>query len=90
MMTVTVWVYEKNGLKRGPDLTDADFTSYPPNQPYETIEIRGGGPLADPVYQLKIHTQWTIFNLLVKARGHVSDWFQVRDGDNFEARLPRA
>jgi len=98
--SVMVLVYEKNGLKRGPGITNATFRSYPPDQPYSSIitAVLGpplGGPPGTPLYQVDIRA-WrreddvnNPFNLLVSSAGHYAEWWPVRNGQSFEARLQR-
>jgi hypothetical protein len=98
--TVMVLVYEKNGLKRGPGITNATFRSYPPDQPYSSlITAILGPPLAGapgaPLYQVNIQA-WrreneanNPFNLLVSSAGHYGEWYEVRNGQSFEVRLQR-
>jgi hypothetical protein len=98
-MAVTVEVYEKNGLKRGPGLTDVWFTAFPGWQPGEKINVvSGGGPFGSPVYVLDIQSfapsslqpgDVHYFHLGVNASKHYPQNFFVRDGDRFEVRLDR-
>jgi hypothetical protein len=94
---LTVAVYEKNGLKRGPGLTDAYFKPF-----YSNVgsinRVIGGGPLGDPLYRVDM-TVWRSdallpgevpsFRLRIGAGGHYEQDFYVRNGDNFEVRLDR-
>lgn len=96
--SVRVEVYQKNGLKRGPGLTDASFAPFAWSRPEERqIAVTGGGPLGGSVYQLRMqrwvsqvwpNTTYT-FHLKVMATRHYGQNFYVRDGDNFEVRLDR-
>jgi hypothetical protein len=99
-MAVTVEVYEKNGLKRGPGLTDVWFTAFPGWQPGEKINVvSGGGPFGSPIYVLDIEAfapansllpgVTHYFHLGVNASKHYSQNFFVLDGERFEVRLDR-
>jgi hypothetical protein len=99
--SVAVLVYEKNGLKRGPGITNATFRSYPPDQPYNSFiswtfrPPLGGYPAGTPIYQVDIQAwRWEDrasdpFNLSVSAGGYYAEWYPVRNGQSFEARLQR-
>jgi hypothetical protein len=58
-MTITVWVYEKRGLKRGPGLLDAWITGGAPAGPRLRLPGTGGGPLGEPRYEVELGI-WTI------------------------------
>jgi hypothetical protein len=93
---VSVLVYEKNGLKRGPALRDAFFSLSPPGWPNLIERVFAPGPLApDPLYQVTLRV-WAQDNgryeplfLIVTARGHYDAWYPFREAD-FEARLDRS
>ena len=95
--SITVAVYEKNGLKRGPGLTDAYFKPFYSNMGWIN-SIRGGGPLGGSLYQVNM-TVWRTdallpgevpsFQLRIGASKHYEQNFFVRNGDNFEVRLDR-
>ena len=95
--SITVAVYEKNGLKRGPGLTDAYFNPFYSNMG-QINSISGGGPLGDPLYRVNM-TVWRTdalppgevpsFRLRIGASRHYEQDFFVRNGDNFEVRLDR-
>jgi hypothetical protein len=97
-LSVTVSVYEKNGLKRGPGILNAVFRRAPPRFiPDDTasFNVTGGGPLGTPVYQVHITFMRRAddpapqFNLEVYAGSHYPETYWVRDGQVFEARLQR-
>ena len=91
--SVSVLVYEKNGLKRGPGITSATFSK---DEPYiGEINVTGGGPLGTPLYQVRVRA-WRPPSLLhsrlplrVGAGRHYPEVHWVRDGDSFEVRLQR-
>lgn len=97
--SITVAVYEKNGLKRGPGLTDAYFTPFYSNVG-SVDRVIGGGPLGggSSLYQVDM-TVWRSdallpgevpsFRLRIGAGRHYEQNFYVRNGDNFEVRLDR-
>lgn len=96
---ITVAVYEKNGLKRGPGLTSAYFRPYYTNQGWVN-SVSGGGPLSggSNVYVVNM-TVWKTdalyayenpsFRLRIGAGRYYEQVFYVRNGDNFEVRLDR-
>jgi hypothetical protein len=97
--SITVAVFEKNGLKRGPALTDAFFRPYYSNMGMIN-SVSGGGPIAggSSVFTVNM-TVWRSdalspgevpsFRLLIGAGRHYEQDFYVRNGDNFEVRLDR-
>jgi hypothetical protein len=92
---VAVLVYEKNGLKRGPGLTDAFFSLSPPGWPNLIERVAAPGPLADPLYRVTLRV-WTQADgrydrlfLIVSARNHLDAWYPFVEAD-FEARLDRS
>ena len=97
-ISVTVSVYEKNGLKRGPGITSAAFRRAPPRPiPDDTssFNVTGGGPLGTPVYQVRITFMRHVndpdppFNLEAWAGRHYPETYWVRNGQVFEAWLQR-
>jgi hypothetical protein len=97
-ISVTVSVYERNGLKRGPGILSAAFRTAPPRWvPDESrFNVTGGGPLGTPLYQVQITFMRRVddpdprFNLEVWAGKHYPADYWVRNGQVFEARLDRA
>ena len=59
---VSVLVYEKNGLKRGPALNNASFSLSPPGWPNLIEKLVGPSPLSgpggNPLYQVTLRV-WT-------------------------------
>lgn len=97
-LTVTVSVYERNGLKRGPGIGSAAFRTAPPRWVPDSNRFSwtGGGPLgAPPIYQVTIQHMRRVddpdplFNLEVWAGRHYPASYWVRNGQVFEARLQR-
>jgi hypothetical protein len=98
-MTVTVSVYQKDGLCRGPPIYNATFEAvrssgsllYLPEMPLNFIlpPISGTAPVYTvypPVYQGFLYTEWV---LRVASPIH-SPWdFVVRDGETHEVWLSR-
>jgi len=95
--SITVAVFEKNGLKRGLGLTDAFFTPFYANMG-SINRVIGGGPFGDPLFRVDM-TVWRTdalppgevpsFRLRIGAGRHYEQDFYVRNGDNFEVRLDR-
>jgi len=99
-MTVTVRVYQKNGLCRGPGIGNAIFfavvgwggpsagTSYP-------LAATGPSPLSglEPVYTVPLPSQWLLdsfsplWDLRVSSLNHESWQFPVGDGETHEVWL---
>jgi len=97
-ISVTVEVYGKNGLKRGPGILSAAFRRAPPRpvpDDTSTINSTGGGPFGTPVYQVSIrfmrhvHDPDPQFNLEIWAGRYYAEEYWVRHGQVFEARLQR-
>jgi hypothetical protein len=90
-MAITVAVYEKRGLKRGPGITDAHFREWP-FQPDDELPFTGAGPLGEPVYL--VESPWwrygNLWTLGVYAPRHQSWQFDVRDGETHEVWLSPA
>ena len=89
-MSVTVLVYEKQGLKRGRGITDAHFRQWPWRDEDE-LEFTGGGPLGEPIYVVKtpfiFQDNNVAWSLGVYAPHHY-DWnFGVRDGETHQVWL---
>jgi hypothetical protein len=98
-MTVTVSVYQKNGLCRGPPIGNATFEAvrspgliYYPDMP---LNFTTGGPLSgathvytvdQPVYQGIMFTEWY---LRVASPIHSPSDLFVQDGETHEVWLPR-
>lgn len=90
-MSLTISVYEKRGLKRGPAITDANFAAVSTMLVIYNIPLRatGGGPLGGPTYQVETprgleNATWT---LRVASPRHNAWDFSVRDGETHDVWL---
>jgi hypothetical protein len=95
VLSVTVSVYEKRGLKAGPGITNAVFRTAAPRWVPDSNTFTVTGGVGTPVYQLRIDTMRRIeeadppFNLEISAGGFHPQSFWVRNGERFEVRLQR-
>jgi hypothetical protein len=92
-MTLGISVYEKRGLCRGPEITDAQFRSG--NWP---CKATGGGPLGDGTYRVEPPYYVTAGNgekypnaweLTVEAPNYHLHRFWVNDGETHDVWLFR-
>jgi hypothetical protein len=84
-MALTISVYEKRGLCRGPAITDAIFSAVSTMLVLYDIPLTatGGGPLGGPTYQVQTPRglESTSWYLRVASPRHNSWDFCVRDGE---------
>ena len=92
-MSLTISVYEKRGLKRGPAITDARFAAVSHSLVVYDIALKatGGGPLGGPTYTVQppgglANTPWL---LRVSTPRHNAEEFTVRDGETHDVWLSR-
>ena len=98
-------VFEKNGLKRGPGLTSAAFSSSQTEPTPSQFSWTGGGPISGTgseswTYQVRIRA-WRVWPaglttkqmpyayVRVSVGQHYPQDFSVYDGGNYEVRLDR-
>jgi hypothetical protein len=85
-MTLTISVYEKHGLCRGPAILDAWF-----KQPPFFLAATGGGPLGGATYQVEprfVSPNQRIYLVVGSPRHHPHDFF-VNDGETHDVWLFR-
>jgi hypothetical protein len=92
-MSLTISVYEKRGLKRGPAITNAYFAAVSTIGIVYNIPPRatGGGPLGGATYQVQTpggleNSSWT---LRVASPQHNAWDFTVRDRETHDVWLTR-
>jgi hypothetical protein len=94
-MSLTVSVYQKNGLCRGPRIGNANFraVTVPGNIVVYDIPLnaQGGGPLSgsEHIYTVSPPPGLTEWHLRVASPAHQPVIFFVRDGETHEVWLPR-
>jgi hypothetical protein len=94
-MTITVSVYQKNGLCRGPAIYDATFRAVTPSGAILYYDIplgaTGAPPLSgkEPVYTVARPPGLTEWHLRVASPIHNPWVFFVRDGETHEVWLTR-
>ncbi len=104
-ISLSILVFERNGLKQGPGLSNAYFSLFPDVQDdYRTTFFNwsGGAPLTGTsnLYQVRIQTYRSDYfttgpgagapiHIRVDASRHYGQNFFARNGDSFEVRLDR-
>jgi hypothetical protein len=86
-VTVTVSVYEKNGLCRGPPIGTAIFRA---RSGIVTVPLSAtqGGPLSGAAHVYTVATApWNPYDLSVDSPSHQPWTFPVRDGETHEVWL---
>jgi hypothetical protein len=92
-MTITVSVYQKNGLRRGPAISNANFRAVSRILVVYDIPLsaRAGGPLSgsEHVYTVASPPGLTEWDLRVASPIHDPWTFFVRHGETHEVWLTR-